>query len=333
MKELYPYDTLFGDVSVTVKSVEIDDHEIAGRIHVDQRLVDFEGLDRAQWETARLDFEVAGPVAELAALDGASAVAILNCGPSNTRLSIALTADDASAGHWQGSFELVRDDWYGQAELRCGIVATVDDVANRIVGWADSWKLAFDDLPSRPTIGGSIQITWVDFKEPGDDRKYLRRHDDKYCYLSIDPHEPQLFLNKSFPGLEALLVDRRRRAADKALHDQTRASIADKTWTALFNAALDFVELDEETDEPRWPDVEWQRTVLETLLASMYPDDAAEEALANAYTARHSTDAAGTLQELLAPAAGEQARAPRLLREGIRLLSNELSIEEEEQVS
>lgn len=328
MKELYPYGTLFGDVVVEIRQVAIDDVAIKGRVDPDSRTIDLTGVERAEWERASFEVVVTAPASEVAELMDATAVAIVECGPANTRVAFEIKPEHPNVGRWTGELTLDREYWFGVAELRCGVAATVGGVPNRIVGWADSWTLAFDDLPNRPTIGGAIRITWLDFENPGD-RAYLRRHADKYFYISVDPHEPQLFLNKGFAGLDALLGDRPRRGpADRALHDQTRASIADKTWTALFNAALDFVEVDED-DNPEWPDVEWQRVVLESLLAAMYPDESLDEALVNAYGARHTKDAGGALQELLAPAASAQARAPRLLRDGIRLLSNEL-VEDEE---
>ncbi|MGV0646749.1 hypothetical protein ABQE44_25525 [Mycolicibacterium sp. XJ2546] len=328
MKELYPYQTLFGDVIVQVRRVAIDDVPVRARIEPDSQTIDLTRVERADWERASFEVVVTAPASEIDGLPNATAIAILECGPANTRVAFELEPEHPTVGRWTGEVTLERDYWFGLAELRCGVAATVDGVPGRIVGWASTWNLAFDDLPDRPTVGGAIRITWLDFTNPGD-RPYLRQHADKYFYISVDPHEPQLFLNKGFSGLDALLGDRPRRGpADRALHDQTRASIADKTWTALFNAALDFVDVDDE-EIPQWPDVEWQRVVLESLLASMYPDASLDEALSNAYVARHTKDAGGALQELLAPAASAQARAPRLLRDGIRLLSNEL-VEDEE---
>jgi hypothetical protein len=331
VKELYPYDVLFGDVVIEVRGVRIDDVPVNGRTDPDSRTVDLTGVERVDWERASIEILVTAPASEVANLVDDTTVAVLECGPSNNRTSFRLEPDFPGSGSWRGEITLEREYWFGVAELRCGVTATVDGVAKRIVGWANPWTVAFDDLPNRPTIGGAIKITWLDFENPGE-RAYLRRHADKYYYISVDPHEPHLFLNKGFGGLDALLGDRPRRgAADRALHDQTRASIADKTWTALFNAALDFVEVDDD-GLPQWPDVEWQRVVLESLLASMYPDESLDDALVNAYVARHTKESGGALQELLAPAASAQARAPRLLRDGIRLLSSELT-EEEETVS
>lgn len=323
MKALFPYPTLFGDVSVVVvPEVVIDDQPVANRVDVDARSVDLHAIERVQWERARISIVVTAPATEIAEAEDAACVAVVNCRPSNNRSSVVLTPDKDTQGRWTGELELDRMYWYEQAEIRCGVVATVDDVANRVVGWAEPWTILFDDLPDRP-INGALKITWVDFADPGDDKSYLRDHTDNYVYLSIDPSEPQLFLNRGFDGLEALLADRRRRHLDKALHDQTRASIADKVWTALFNAAIEAVEADAD-DRPELPDTAWQRSVLEALLARMYPDKSAEEALEEAWNSMRTPDSAGVVQQLLAPASAVQAKAPRLLRDGIRVLSAEL---------
>jgi hypothetical protein len=327
MKALFPYPTLFGDVTVTVGDVTIDDEVVGGRVDVDQRTVSLHGLSRSEWKTARISLVVAAPPSEIDEAKDVVCIAVVNCGPTNTRISVELEEDPASPGRWTGELELERDYWYSRADLRCAVVATVDDTGNRLIGEAEMWTLLFDDLPNRP-VNGAIKITWVDFDDPGD-RTWLRRYTDNYVYLSIDPDEPQLFLNRGFDGLEQLLADRRRRHLDRALHDQTRASIAQTTWTSLFNAAIGSVEADEETGDPAWPTGDWQRAVLEVLLARMYPDKSPDEALREAWSARSSPEGSGTLQALLGPAAAMQVRAPRLLRDGIRVMSHELENDEE----
>ena len=328
MKALFPYQTLFGDVTVTIGEITVDDETIKGRIDADHRTISLHGLARADWETARIPLVVNAPPAEIAEAKDVVCIAVTNCGPTNTRTSVPLQKDPNSPGRWTGTLELDRDYWYSRADLRCAVVATVDDTSNRLIGEADIWTLLFDDLPNRP-VNGAIKITWVDFDNPGD-KPWLKRYADNYVYLSIDPDEPQLFLNRGFDGLEQLLADRRRRHLDRALHDQTRASIAQATWTSLFNAAIGSVELDEETEDPTWPSGEWQRAVLEVLLTRMYPDKSLNEALRDAWSARLTPEGSGTLQALLGPAAATQVKAPRLLRDGIRVISNELENEEEE---
>jgi hypothetical protein len=64
----------------------------------------------------------------------------------------------------------------------------------------------------------------------------------------------------------------------------------------------------------------------------MYSDKAGDDALMDAFSARGSADGAASLQERLLPAAANQVRLPKLLREGIRLLGSEpLTAQEEDQ--
>ena len=339
MKTLFPYQTLFGDVTASVHQVTIENERVNDRIEVDQRMVDLKRVERKDWETATISIVVRATAAEIAQANDPVCVAVLNCGPTNNRVSALLAPDPTNTGVWRGDLQLDRPYWYSQAILRCGVVASVEGQSNRIIGWADTWTISFDDLPNWP-INGAIKITWVDFNFPDEDKKYLRRHAENYMYLSLDQDEPQVFLNKGFDGLEQLLTDRKRRAADRALNDQTRAAIADKTWTALFNTALSAVEeLTEydpktgelrKTGEPQWPDTNWQRTVLEALLPDMYPDKDSDEALKEAWSDRNTPDSPGTLQEHLAVATTVQSKANRLLRDSIRAMSNELGADEQE---
>ena len=329
MKTLFPYDTLFGDVTLILKEVRIDDQPVADRVNVDSHTVDLDRIERSDWKTAELCVTVHAPPSETSRATEAYCVAVANCRRTNNRVSTLLTADPDTPGQWHGELLVERAYWYARADLRACVTATVEGTSRRIIGSSDTWSLLFDDLPDRP-VNGAIKITWVDFDQPSEDKAYLRDYRHHYVYLSIDPDEPQLFLNRSFDGLEQLLTDRRRRGRDKALHDQTRASIADKTWSALFNAALDAVEGDDETEELEWPSVDWQRNVLESLLSRMYPDKSPEEALHDAWTVRNRSGNPGTLQELLAPAATMQVRAPRLLRDGIRSTAADFATDEEE---
>ena len=330
MKALFPYKTLFGDVTLDVEEVRIDREPVTDLVDLDERSIDLHGLERAQWDFASISLVVRAPPAEIGNAIDANCVAVANCGPTNNRVSVELTEDPDTPGQWRGELVIERMYWYAQAQLRAFVVATVDGTRNRIIGASAAWSLRLDDLPDRP-VKGAISITWVDFGDPPDDKGFLRKHHQNYAYLSIDPDEPRLFLNQSFEGLEQLLADRRRQGLDKALHDQTRAAIADKVWSALFNTAIATVESDPDTDEAVWPSVDWQRNVLEALLPRMYPDRAIEQALADAWAANSASDSPGTLQELLAPAAAMQVRGPRLLRDGIRDIALDAETNGEEQ--
>jgi hypothetical protein len=237
MKTLFPYPVLFGDVDISIAEVAIDDEPVLGRINADSHEVDLSNLERRDWVAAQIMVSLSGPASELESYVDVVAVAVLNCGHSNTRTSLVLTRDDDTPGRWSGVVELERDHWYGRATLHSVIAATVDGVANRIIGTSVDWMVAFDDLPRLP-VTGSLTIRWIDFGNPEDDAPYLRHYATDPWYLRIDPSEPVLFLNRGFEGLEALLTDRRRRPdAERALHNHARASLASEVWMTLFNAA------------------------------------------------------------------------------------------------
>jgi hypothetical protein len=314
---------------MSVSDIKIDGVSISNRVGVDERVVDLRRVEKTDWDTASISIVVNATASEISAATEPACVAVINCGLTNTRVATILEPDPENLGRWTGEVRLSRPYWYAAAALRCGVLATVEGRDNRMIGWGETWTVSFDDLPKRP-VNGAITIAWVDFNDPGADKEYLRQYRENYMYLSLDPDEPQLFLNRGFDGLEQLLADRRRRASDKALHDGTRAAIADKTWTALFNTALSAVEPDESTGEPGWPDVQWQRAVLESLLPRMYPDKSLDEALGEAWTSRNQTDSPGTLQEHLALATAVQSKANRLLRDGIRAMSADRGSDDQE---
>ena len=320
MKALFPYKTV-RDVSLRITDLRLDNVDVGERISSLEVSVDLAAPENKEdWESARLTVMVEGPAEELDAFSDVECVLVADCGRTNYRTATPLAPQPTSKGRWHGEMVLEREFWYGQAELHAVIAATVDNEPRRIIGTSAPWSLLFDDLPNRPT-SGSIRITWVDFRDP-EDKPWLKRYAEAPAFLKIDPHEPQLFLNRGFDGLPALLSDDRRRyGLDKALHDQVRSALADKTWIALFNAALQAVEIDEE-ERAHWPAIEWQRTVLEVLLQKMY-SVTPEEALETAWTASRS-EASSDLQAELWHAAAAVARGPKLLRDGIRALSNQL---------
>lgn len=321
MKALFPYRTLVGDVTLAVEHIRIDDKEAEHTVQLDERTIDLRDLEESDWNVAVITLVAKAPPSEIADGSETRCVAQVECGRANSRVAVHLTEVPSIRGMWKGNLELERDFWYASAELRAYVTGTIDGVTDRIIGSSEQWSIQFNDLASRP-INGAIKITWTDFSNPDDDKAFLRTYQDNYAYLSIDPDEPHLLLNRGFSGLEQLLADRRRRGLEKALHDQTRTSIADKTWSALFNVALAAIEVGEDSEVPEWPAIDWQRKVLESLLARMYPERDPEEALMEAWVSYRSSDSSAALQEQLGPASNAHVRAPRLLREGIRSFAN-----------
>ncbi|MFK5633351.1 hypothetical protein [Ornithinimicrobium sp. LYQ103] len=332
MIAIFPYETLIGDVRVSVDSVVIDGKPLSTNyIDPDFPEVAFRDLDADHWDEARIDITVTAPAAELAGhsnwVDPKAATQIF-CSHTNTRRVLTLTPDLHTPGRWHGTVALTRDEWYGRATLRALVTATVDGVAHRVVGSSDSWTLSFDDLPPSP-VHGSIAVQWVDFAN--DAERGLKKFSEDPHHLRLDPDAPVLYLNSGFQGLEALLGDRRRRPRpEQAMHDSTRVGIANDAWQAMFVNALDAVEIPDD-GQPEWPAEEWKTVVLKTLFPRIYENLGPDDALIEAVQARRSGEGSGDLLERLLPAAAKQVGASRLLRRGIVLLEMDAETKEMEQ--
>jgi hypothetical protein len=183
----------------------------------------------------------------------------------------------------------------------------------------DEWGL--DDVP-RPPVRGNIAVKWDDFREPKSLHELTQVADQPF-FIYLDDDQPVLYLNDSFTGLRALLEDRARRPRDaQVLHDQTRVTVASAAWTAMFEASLASAAELSELDEAQLPAAEWQRGVLEIVLARMYEERTLEDALNEAVRLLQQGDGYGTVQSRLAAAVSEQVGGARLLRASINRLDN-----------
>ena len=79
MKALYPYATFFGDVTLVVDEVRIDNEFVAGRVDVDGCTVDLHRIERADWETAEISLTVSAPPSEVADATEVQCIAVVNC--------------------------------------------------------------------------------------------------------------------------------------------------------------------------------------------------------------------------------------------------------------
>lgn len=324
MIAIYPYDSLVGDVRLTVSKVAIDGKALSmAYINSDVPEIAFRDIDSDGWTEATIDVVVTAPAGEL---DGsttwtdACAVVQVLCSYSNTRLAVPLKPDRHTPARWTGTVQLGRETCYGRATLKALLPATVDGVPHRVIGVSETWALSFDDLPPSP-VHGSIAVQWVNFAV--DESLGLAEYNDDPHHLRLDPEAPALYLNSGFKGLEPLLGDRKRRApAEQAMHDSTRGKIAGDAWFAMFETALDAVETDPDTGMPEWPAEEWRVVVLKTLFQRIYPDLGPDDALIEAKAARRFGNGFGDLLERLLPAAARQVGTSRLLRKGIDLLQN-----------
>jgi hypothetical protein len=334
MKALFPYPTLFGDITSGVSRITVDGEPLSlDRLDPTRRQIDLAELERLGWRTAALTVDVRGPGAEIEQLAAEDrhpiATVVVHCGPTNARRTIGLSPNADEPGRWTGRLDLDRADWFGRISLRSVVTATVEGIPGRIVGEGDEWTIALDDLP-RPPVTGALTVKWEEFATPTDDSlSFLRAYEQEPLFLRLDPDAPILYLNKGFDGLFHLLQDRRRRpSGEHALHDETRGSIAAEVWFSLFNASLQSIErVNDEDNEERswdWPAAEWQKTVLELILDRMYPEKTSEDALHEVVTALDEPEGGTTVQQLALPAIATHSGATRLLRQAIAKIGADL---------
>lgn len=324
---IYPYPVLNGDVTLRIGGVALDGNNVVPEfVDQERQTIGISSIGNTRWETLSFNVRVDGPVSELSIADGpwinVTAVVTANCKRSNTRVSVRLEPEEGSPARWKGTAELDRVDWFGTITISAIVVATVDGVDRRVVGSADPWHIALDDLP-RPPVGQAMSIIWEKFGAPLEDgRSYLGMYSGEPYFLKIDQTDPVLFLNKDFEGLEGLLRDRRHRPpAERALHDHARGAIAAEAWLLLFIDALAHVVIDESGDIA-WPEEsEWRTNALRVLLDSMY-GAADDETLRRAREDWSDPDSAANVLERALPAASVQARLARLLRGAISTLSS-----------
>jgi hypothetical protein len=289
--------------------------------HREVRLID---LERTGWDNAEIEVVLTGPLGELCELRDAGteakALVVVHCSASNSRQALELDPDHQNLSRWSGRIELERSNWFGRIDLRGTIVATVDGAPDRVIGTADSWTLRLDDVPP-PPVTGAIDIRWQDFENPPDNVPWLGEFNKEPAFLRLDDDRPILYLNSAFEGLKALL-DRKpkREAAEQALHEQTRGTLAGDAWGAMFNASLQAIRW-EEGEEPDWPEADWKRTALEVLLERMHPEMTVEDALYEVAERRSDFEAGGPLQQEMFMAVSKHVGAAGLLRKAIRELN------------
>jgi hypothetical protein len=137
-----------------------------------------------------------------------------------------------------------------------------------------------------------------------------------------------VYLNSSFEGLPELLSDDEKRpTAELALREAEYRRIGTAVWVAMFNVAAANISVnpgdpdgDGEATEPELPTVEWQRSVLQTLLPRMF-DMGEAEALNKVLTARTSDDSREVQTQLSAAVGRLVDKSAGSLKRRIRQLS------------
>ncbi|MEU8270135.1 hypothetical protein AB0B89_23625 [Sphaerisporangium sp. NPDC049002] len=312
MKRLVPYPVLAGDLSLEVREVRLDDVALPfAMISPANRVVALHQVERQNWETARLSLVLRVPRQELQSgrWSDTSCFAVLSERRTNVRAAARLRED--ASGSWVGEVVLYRDRHVARADLTATMVATVGEVAGRVIGEArDLWTI---DLQARaPTKAQSVKTIWADFADERNPHLHPLRLDPWAVEAVGDM--PVLYLNRGFEGLESLL--RSNRVADRPVRDAIAAQIAADVWTTLFNAAVYAVHV--EDGRPQWPGG-WHEAALRRMLPDAFPNHSADDALVEIVSRRRVGDG-GDLQTRILHAATRQGRIPRNLAGLLRTL-------------
>lgn len=338
MNILFPYPVLDEELTLTFAGITLESSTLGGLEEWDPQLTDAENLtiwiprtgDRA-WDRACVAVEVTVPRTKLegaSAPSNVSVTLIAECRQTNYRRSLRLPQSEADVAFWSGKLEVDPRAVRGVLTVRAVLSGTVNGVANRWLAESERWNLRLDEMPN-PFLAGTLTVRWVDFEE---DQTYgdLRKHKDDPFYVSLETDEPEVYLNSRIKALREILprFGKPKGGALLALHESTRTGIARSVWTALFQAALSGI-VQEEDEEPQWPQKEWQEKVLQMILPRVYGAEA-EPSLAAASEALETGDTRRLVSEALAVISTDILKEGRMLRSAFK--AAEATTVEEEQL-
>ena len=328
MDPIYPYPTLYGELGLTVASVELDGQWPGRELRDDQfRLVDLSVSELGDWDDVSLELQVEAPADEIAALDEhggkAQVTVVAFCRKTNGRQAVVLERARLDPSRWSGEIVLARENFRDKVTLEAILTARVEDVPYRRMAASDEWLIYFDE-PTVPPIEGTLRVKWVHFKGPEKDEAIPEGAADEAFYVALDEKPPIVFLNSSFPGLPGLLSDERTRPdAERALRDAEFRRIASSAWTEIFNVSVAGIRPPEdEQAEPEWPEEDWQEQALRSLLPQIYPTLTDSERLMQAFKDARG-DGALMLQALAQVAVEKQIGAGKSLRRDLDRLNSQ----------
>lgn len=313
MKQHYfPYPTLAEPLILAAEGQSVDGTTPPYDLLSARRTINLSELRRG-WRRVtirlRLDLPTTG---EMEVLSEPKVVLAVNCRATNLRIGIPMQPG-VRLGSYVGDLELEPGAFAKKASLRAIVSGTVNGVSHRYYAESDAWNIWLS-APEIPMLTGDLQVSWADFT--GDDcpatiDPAFRQH---AFYVDVTADPPVIYLNEGVPDLRRLFDESPRRShVERALREAHFLSIASAGWLAMFNASLGGIGQD--GDSVLWPDVEWERQVLVTVLPKVYPDLASDDALRTAFEDDASPDGARLLQSrAMAAIQGILQSAPKIRR-------------------
>jgi hypothetical protein len=267
---IYPYPTLGGGLVMELSKLRLDGDDTGTKlVDAEIRLVNLFETMSSCWQRASFTLDIVADRAQLEEFEtkhGQTLLTVIaSCRPTNNRQTIRLQRSDLDRARWAGEVELDRGNFRGRVELRAILTCATNGMAHRPVGFSEMWCIHFD-APASLRLAGTLKVSWCDFKS-AEAPVLAKQFSDSSHVVDIARSMPEIFLNKSFEGLEPLLRDRRdRREEEQVMHDMERMSIARSVWMALLCDAMAAIKSGDEGEDPEWPDAEWQAEILRRVL-------------------------------------------------------------------
>lgn len=331
---LYPYETLFGDVSMNVQSADMDGHELnSEQIRAIERHITVYSLEKSHWNELTIGVSVSLPTNEIMRYDeqakDVSVILRVQCDPTSARQSLLLTRQPE--GVWKGAITLSSFAYERRAIMDA--VVTVNDPERHIIGTSEPWRIDFLELkPNEPTPPPPsrrlIDCEYTSFSTS--ELGYLQSNKDIAAFVDLGRQKPTIWLNSDIPGLQVVLDSATGRAAT-AEGEMPANEISAKMWSAMFNAAVAKLEDTGDSDAiPAAPDG-WHGHALNRILPELYRGMSPDEARRNARNAfREENAGMENMQSRLVPVVDRIVNSSKTLRNLLRVTLQEFEDGREE---
>lgn len=279
----FPWPTLKQELQLTIDDVRIDGAPL------DPAFVDAEHLrvsldETAEWRELRIAVSV--DPTTLSSVDGARAHAVVECTPTNVRITFPL---DPATG--TGEITLDRDEIAQRFAVRVEAVAEVRG-RMRNVGAGPDWTAVLDRVAAPIPPGmPPFETVWIDFRDPAAPPA-ARGMPEAPAYMDLQG-DPRLLLNTAVDGFQHLLHANTAQRERRRLRDLLGADVARYAVSCLFRAAAGEVSVDDDVVQP--PERPVLRQVCEAVADRMPGIGDVEELYERIHAAR---DSAAVAQEV-----------------------------------
>ncbi|MFC9076691.1 hypothetical protein ACFTY7_06535 [Streptomyces sp. NPDC057062] len=315
MKSVFPYPTLFGDITFDITAVTVDGTPLPyAQVSTTERTVALHRSGREHWTRATLHLKAHLPEPELAEgpFTNVTCLAVLTEKATNTRTTARLAR--TPGGDWHGTIDLGKDHHLRRATLTVHAIATVEGIAGRLVGSAEQdWYV--DLRESTPIRRREIDIVEVDFRDGP--HQWLRPFHEAPWIVETSADTPTVYLNTTaVEGLMEVLAAKGGTTAERVLRDMTASHIAQDAWTAMFHTAISDLDVDED-GTPVMP-TGWREAVVRTMLPDVLPGRQPTDALYDINERRTQGFGWSQLQSAIQYAAGKRSRVTKKLTTAVR---------------